>query len=310
MDFLVSAATDIGLTKTVNQDSYDVRVYRTGMGKVVFAVICDGMGGLSGGEIASASVVCAFCRWADMRLPLLCGSGIRDDTVRSDWMDIVSSCNENIKTYAGVYGTRMGTTVTALLITPVRYYILNVGDTRVYEIGDRVRKLTRDQTVTAREIELGNMTEAEAERDSRRSVLLQCVGASREVYPDMFFGDTKDNAVYMLCSDGFRHEITEEEIQRYLNPGVMTDPGGMGRNMEHLISLNKQRGERDNISAVSIRTFYGEGTEQRCVSAETERLYPQYGESAPTDRLYPEWEPLQFALEAELAFAESSKIIE
>ena len=90
-----------------------------------------------------------------MRLPLLCGSGIRDDTVRSDWMDIVSSCNENIKTYAGMYGTRMGTTVTALLITPVRYYILNVGDTRVYEIGDRVRKLTRDQTVTAREIGIG-----------------------------------------------------------------------------------------------------------------------------------------------------------
>ena len=71
----------------------------------------------------------------------------------------------------------------------------------------------------------------------------------------MFFGDTALNATYMLCSDGFRHEITEGEIYAYLNPTVMTDADGMQRNMEALIELNKQRRERDNISVVSIRTF-------------------------------------------------------
>lgn len=124
-----------------------------------------------------------------------------------------------------------------------------------YEIGDTVTVLTKDQTVVAREVELGHLTPEEAEKDSRRSVLLQCIGASDEVYPDMFFGDTKLNAVYMLCSDGFRHEITENEIYQYLNPNVMVDADGMKRNMDSLIDLNKQRQERDNISAVSIRTF-------------------------------------------------------
>ena len=109
--------------------------------------------------------------------------------------------------------------------------------------------------MVAREVELGNLTPEEAERDSRRSVLLQCIGASDEVYPDMFFGDTKLNAVYMLCSDGFRHEITEDEIHQYLNPNVMVDADGMKQNMDALIDLNKQRQERDNISVVSIRTF-------------------------------------------------------
>lgn len=132
---------------------------------------------------------------------------------------------------------------------------MNVGDTRAYEIGDTVTVLTKDQTVVAREVELGHLTPEEAEKDSRRSVLLQCIGASDEVYPDMFFGDTKLNAVYMLCSDGFRHEITENEIYQYLNPNVMVDADGMKRNMDSLIDLNKQRQERDNISAVSIRTF-------------------------------------------------------
>lgn len=132
---------------------------------------------------------------------------------------------------------------------------MNVGDTRAYEIGDTVTVLTKDQTVVAREVELGHLTPEEAEKDSRRSVLLQCIGASDEVYPDMFFGDTKLNAVYMLCSDGFRHEITENEIYQYLNPNVMVDADGMKRNMDSLIDLNKQKQERDNISAVSIRTF-------------------------------------------------------
>lgn len=115
--------------------------------------------------------------------------------------------------------------------------------------------LTKDQTVVAREVELGNITEEEAKTDPRRSVLLQCIGASDVVYLDMFFGDTAQNAVYMLCSDGFRHEISEQEIYQYLQPDVMLDSDGMKFNMDKLIKINKQRQERDNITVLSIRTF-------------------------------------------------------
>lgn len=255
MNFIVSATTDIGLTKSTNQDSFNVRVFSTMQGKVVLAVLCDGMGGLAKGEVASASLVNAFCKWADNKLPILCEGEITDADIRADWVGIATEYNEKIKSYAASCGTNMGTTVTALLLTEKRYYIINVGDTRAYEIADAVTVLTKDQTVVAREVELGNLTPEEAERDSRRSVLLQCIGASDEVYPDMFFGDTKLNAVYMLCSDGFRHEITEDEIHQYLNPNVMVDADGMKQNMDALIELNKQRQERDNISVVSIRTF-------------------------------------------------------
>ena len=91
--------------------------------------------------------------------------------------------------------------------------------------------------------------------DSRRSVLLQCVGASDEVYPDMFFGATHGNAVYMLCSDGFRHEISADEIYEKLNPNVLLDEYQMNTNAEALIELNKARGETDNISVALVRTF-------------------------------------------------------
>ena len=99
------------------------------------------------------------------------------------------------------------------------------------------------------------MTPEEAAVDSRRNVLLQCVGASDDVYPDMFFGDVQPNATYMLCSDGFRHEITPDEIFAKFQPGVLLNDSIMNQNTLELIELNKQRSERDNISVVLVRTF-------------------------------------------------------
>lgn len=255
MNFIISASTDIGNTKQTNQDSYNVRVLSAPQGKMVFAILCDGMGGLAKGEVASSSLVNAFVKWSENRLPEIAKNGITDAAIRNDWVNLVTDFNEKIKLYGKRIGAAVGTTVTALLITESRYYIINVGDTRAYEIMDGVRVLTKDQTVVAREVEQGILTPEQAEKDDRRSVLLQCVGASDVVYPDMFFGDTKLNAVYMLCSDGFRHEINSDEIFSYLNPNVMLDADGMKQNMDSLINLNKQRQERDNITVVSIRTF-------------------------------------------------------
>lgn len=255
MDFIVSAVTDIGLTKSTNQDSCCVRVFNTKQGKMSLAILCDGMGGLAKGEVASASLVNAFRKWSEERLPELCENEILDDIIRSEWTNIATTYNEKIKIHGKRYGVSMGTTITAMLITQSRYFIINVGDSRAYEIKNDVRVLTKDQTVVAREVELGNLTEEQAHNDPRRSVLLQCIGASDVVYPDMFYGDVQANATYMLCSDGFRHEILPGEIYNYLNPDVMTSDDVMENNMRTLTELNKQRQERDNITVLCVRTF-------------------------------------------------------
>jgi serine/threonine protein phosphatase PrpC len=142
-----------------------------------------------------------------------------------------------------------------MLITDTHYFIMNVGDSRAYEISDTLAQLTNDQTFVAREVALGNMTPEQAEVDERRSVLLQCIGASEEVYPDFFVGQSKKDAVYMLCSDGFRHEITPDEIFAGFHPNVLLNDVAMNQNTLGLIELNKQRNERDNISVVLVRTF-------------------------------------------------------
>lgn len=255
MNYIVAADTDIGNVKKTNQDSFYAAVYSTKMGKMAFAVLCDGMGGLAKGEVASATVIAAFKNWAVERLSELSETELADSVIRSDWTNIVTEYNEKIKAYGRSQGINLGTTITAALFTESRYYILNVGDTRCYELSSELKILTRDQSVVAREVELGIITEEQAKVDPRRSVLLQCIGASDNVYPEMFFGETKNNAVYMLCSDGFHHEISREELFSGLEPGVMLNAEQMTTNIRNLIEIDKQRHERDNITVVAIRTF-------------------------------------------------------
>ena len=216
MNFIVSGNTDIGITKSTNQDSLSIKVMNTQQGRMAFVVLCDGMGGLEKGEVASASVVRAFDEWVRTELPQLCYSPLDDSVIREQWENIINEQNERIKAYGVGLGIKLGTTLTAMLITQNRFYVINVGDSRAYELYNGIRQITNDQTFVAREVALGNMTEEQAKNDSRRSVLLQCIGASDKVYPDMFFGDTRQNAVYMLCCDGFRHEISSDEIYEKL----------------------------------------------------------------------------------------------
>lgn len=255
MNFIISANTDIGISKSTNQDSLTVKRLSTPLGTMVFAVLCDGMGGLDKGEVASASVIRAFENWAYTQLPQLCCAPLEDSTIRAQWEQIVTEQNQKIKTYGARQGVRLGTTVVAMLLTQTRYYVLNVGDSRAYMLTDGLHQITQDQTFIAREIAMGHMTPEQAAVDPRRNVLLQCVGASDDVYPDMFFGDVPQNAVFMLCSDGFRHEIRPEEIYAQLQPGVLFDDTTMSQHTLNLIELNKQRQERDNISVVLVRTF-------------------------------------------------------
>ncbi len=255
MNFYISAATDTGPVKKTNQDSYCVRTYRTSQGPIVFAILCDGMGGLAKGEVASASVINAYLNWTETRLPHLCAAPLRAEEIRQDWHRIAVQYNEKIKYYGSRCGIAMGTTLTAILLTEHTYYVINVGDSRTYELKDGLRQLTRDHSFVAREVELGHMTPQEAKTDPRRNVLLQCIGASEQVEPDFFTGPTREDGIYFLCSDGFRHELTPDEICAALEPTDMVSEELMERRLLDLIALNKARGERDNISVVAIRTY-------------------------------------------------------
>ena len=255
MDFIIAADTDIGNTRKTNQDSVAVMVADMGSVPVAFGVICDGMGGLAKGELASSTMIHSMANWFRNDFPLMYRNGLEDGAIREVWTSIIRRNNEAIQSYGAQNQLSLGTTVAAILITQERYYIVNVGDSRIYEIGSVVKQLTDDQTVVAQELKYGRITQEQAQNDPRSSVLLQCVGASRVVNPEFFFGAPLQNATYLLCSDGFRHKIGNKEIMDFFNAAINTDADIMKAHIRQLIELNKQKQEKDNITAALIRTF-------------------------------------------------------
>lgn len=227
MKYFASAVTDIGNTKKTNQDSVCVKIAQSEKyGQIAMVVLCDGMGGLDKGELASATVVKAFSKWFEEELPLslkrLSWSALSDE-----WAKMAKEQNYLIGQYGNRIENSVGTTLTAMLFIKDKYLIAHVGDSRAYGITDSVNQLTEDQTFIAREIKAGRMTAEEAKIHPKRNMLLQCIGASRNVEPQMILGKTDKNSVYMLCSDGFRHVLTNEEIYENFNFDNLSDEQSM-----------------------------------------------------------------------------------
>ena len=254
MEFFIATATDKGIKRPTNQDHLFAEKYVTKNGTCVFAILCDGMGGLQHGELASASIVSAFTQWAETRLPVMQGpfKDQMDHVIREEWTAITLSENQKIRAYGRENNCTLGSTVTAMLLSEERFFILNIGDTRAYELCGQSRQLTADHTVIADEISLGNMTPSQAEESPMKNVLTRCVGVFDRVYPDMFFGDTKTDAVYMLCSDGFRHCLSPDEMLEHLMPRSDDPVLELQRAEKALIEMDIQRGETDNISVVAV----------------------------------------------------------
>lgn len=251
MHFTFTADTDTGISKDTNQDSILVKHAKYADGEILMAIICDGMGGLSKGELASAVVVKEFAEWFDNKLAFELVH-LDFDVIAGKWSLMLQDLNVKIFEYSQKNNITMGTTFTGTLFVKDKYLTVHIGDTRMYHIDASVRQLTEDQTYVAREIRNKNMTLEQAKSDMKRNMLLQCVGASKNLEPEIFIGNHK-KGVYLLCSDGFRHKISEDEIFQYLNSKHLPNVKVMHSNVKYLIELDKQRNEKDNISVILIK---------------------------------------------------------
>lgn len=256
MNFIGTAITDVGISKKSNQDSVCVKIAETKKyGQVAMVVLCDGMGGLDKGELASATVIKAFSNWFENELPKQINKLSWKQQLSSDLEKLAKEQNYIIGQYGNELGVSLGTTLTAMLVIDGKYLIIHVGDSRAYSISDGVEQLTEDQTFIHREIKAGRMTAEEAKTHPKRNMLLQCVGASRNVEPDIIIGKIKKNSVYMFCSDGFRHVLTNKEIYESFNPTNLIDATAMEQNSRCLIDLVKSRNEKDNITVALLKCY-------------------------------------------------------
>lgn len=283
---LCAGISEKGPAKPVNQDAYLVKRAQTSVGDVCLALVADGMGGLQQGEVASAAIVRAFDGWFQRNLPLAGESlGFASDAfshaLRIQWLGLLQEVNLSLMKRGLREGISLGAACTVFLAAAGVYYVMQVGDTRLYcvedstcEQGDcvpqaqqpRMVQLTRDQTFVEQELAAGRLSEEEAARHPLRGALLQCVGASHDLKPIFEQGIFDSSAAYVLVSDGFYRSFTDEEMAHALNGQALCAaaisseyPAPLQSHLKSVVDVSFARGGRDDATVVVVTAFRTSG---------------------------------------------------
>ncbi|WP_117168167.1 PP2C family protein-serine/threonine phosphatase [Paraliobacillus sediminis] len=253
MDFITGYYSSIGQNKQANQDALLIKTADTSKGKVGIFIVCDGMGGLTQGELASATVVRGMSDWFSLTLPVLLQSDDYSSSIQQSLDARINLLNEKIIAYGQDNQVQLGTTITAFLVIDTHYYIVQIGDSRAYVITDSPQQLTEDQSLVAREVARGNIPKEEAQNHPKRHVLLQCIGVNNTIDVVISTGTLTQGMSFLLCTDGFYHKLKEEEfVAKLSDPTIQTKETGEAI-LKSLVDLVKQRGEVDDISALYIK---------------------------------------------------------
>ena len=170
--------------------------------------------------------------------------------------EAVEEANRRIHDYAiehpDVRG--MGTTVTVAGVFGPDLYLAQIGDSRAYLVRrGQATQLTKDQSLTQRLVDAGELTEEEAEKSERRNIILQALGPDPQVRVDLTYEELRRGDMLILCSDGLSGQVKREEFAEHA--GRITD---LDQLCSALIDLANTRGGPDNITVVAAR-FDGEG---------------------------------------------------
>lgn len=235
--YRIGTRTDIGLRRQKNEDHLDVQVTPHGL----LMVVCDGMGGHRGGERASRLAVETFLRVVSA------GSGDRGTILRT----AVAEANRAViaeaaamPEYAG-----MGTTLVAAILEEGRATVVNVGDSRAYLLhGATLQRITRDHSLVWELVEMGQITEAEAEHHPKRNIITRALGNKPDVEPDIFEVSLAQGDLLLLASDGLHGMIPDADIRASLSSNP--DPA---RACDDLVRRALEAGGDDNVSVALAR---------------------------------------------------------
>lgn len=233
-------ATDTGLVRKTNQDIF---VARTISDNLAFAVLCDGMGGENGGNVASALAA----DHASAALERDLTEDLSELSIRSVLLSAVSVANALVydaaqkdKRLAG-----MGTTMILAVFLRDVLYLACVGDSRVYCVSRlQELQLSHDHTVVQMLVDVGEITPEDARTHPKRHFITRAVGVAAAVEADFIVHELQEDDIVLICSDGLYHYLQPETLYGLLRDCVDR------RGVESLIELAKSGGGSDNITAI------------------------------------------------------------
>jgi len=269
----LSAKTNVGRVRSGNEDNFlvldlsaqkawtgsegdeppgEMRRFEVGT-KGVVLVVSDGMGGALAGDVASRMAV-------ETVRDMLTGSEDGEGETLCGPDTPLVECLRNATDYANFAIHRksqedprcsgMGATLTAAAITRDGVSLVQVGDSRGYVIrGEQIKLATKDQSLVQQLVDVGQISEQEAETHMFRNVILQALGAQPDLAPvtgrvRVFRGD-----LLLLCSDGLSGKLRGEDMLQI----VADSDGDLSRACEALVNEANERGGEDNITVVLAR---------------------------------------------------------
>lgn len=240
MKLISASATNIGMTRAVNQDACFCKKIEDKK-KNVFAlcVICDGIGGLQSGEVASGMVINSVSEWWDRICEWIDIKSADFDVIFSHLKDGACDWNEELYDYINSSGINMGTTMSVIMILRDRYGMIQVGDSRIYQFRNNILNQLSNDDVAIR-MNNGNM----------KSFLDNYMGKRDELYFTYNSGEILTGDIYMTCCDGFYHRLQTEDLVAEIKK-VKKDEQ-LACACENLIRTMMSRGERDNITVAMM----------------------------------------------------------
>ena len=236
--------TDCGKKRTENQDSFLIE--HCEKASCTILALCDGMGGANAGGLASQLSAKAFVNYVFHHLS--------DFSVRlSDYPRIMREACEEANGVAFAYSqfgddlTGMGTTLIAAVMKKNGFgYVLNVGDSRAYQLHRRnLKQVSKDHSLVAELLDAGIITEEQAVHHPQKNVITRALGSEEHVEGDLYSVNLIPGDCLLLCSDGLSNIVPEKEIE-----AVLLDSDSAEAACRDLMELALSRGAPDNVTIV------------------------------------------------------------
>lgn len=260
----IASWTTTGIVRTGNEDAFTllhaVESRQEDITEYALLLLADGMGGYEAGELAAALCLNTLRKTLTSKPMFAAVSGqphpkpeeFNADACKKIIYDALKEANDVVHTAPtkGIGRRGMGCTAEVIYVDGQNVVVGHVGDSRTYHLHEgRLKQLTRDHTLVNRLVELGQISEAEAENHPRKNELQQAIGGRRDVEPAVYTATLKPGDWLLVCSDGLTGHIKNDEIQEMFQLEANSSELAARR----LVNFANLRGATDNSTVIVVR---------------------------------------------------------
>lgn len=225
-----------GMDREINQDSIAFEQVRFGKDVCIMAVVCDGIGGMPRGQVASGLATEEMIQWFYISVTRLYWHRRNKKYIGRCIHRQMVALHQKFMEEKKKDRTKMGTTFTLCLLMGKYGYYCHLGDSRILLFRKRgeTTRLTREHT--------------------HKGMLIKALGTFSFQTPDIGSFTMKHKQGVLICSDGFWKQLQEKELEECFQPKEIHNEDIIGRRLETIYELLIKRGTRDDISAIYIQS--------------------------------------------------------